>query len=65
MGEAKRRKEQDPNYGKKRQAPPTAKNKGFSLSNFDIRKISKTELIVWAVFFAIAVGTFVWTGTLQ
>jgi hypothetical protein len=65
MGEAKRRKEQDPNYGKKRQTPPTPKRQGLSLKNFDITKISKTEIIIWSIFFVVAVGTFIWTGTLK
>ncbi|MEO0396866.1 MAG: hypothetical protein AAF243_12880 [Cyanobacteria bacterium P01_A01_bin.137] len=61
MGEAKRRKESDPNYGKVAQKRP--KQNGFKL-NLDPRNISPTEMIIWAVLFgttaAVFVGTYVW-----
>lgn len=56
MGEAKRRQENDPNYGKVKQKLP-AKNK-LKKNIFDISKLSKTELIIWAVLLGAAVATF-------
>ena len=47
MGEAKRRKENDPNYGKVPQKKPK-KSKPFK---FDIKSISPLEWLVWAVLF--------------
>lgn len=60
MGESKRRKEQDPNYGKKSQPPRQQKK-----PRFDIASISRTELIIWTVMFGILLATFAWTYTLQ
>ncbi len=61
MGEAKRRKESDPNYGKVAQKRP--KQNSFKL-NLDPRTISPTEMVIWAVLFgttaAVFVGTYVW-----
>ncbi|MEM9162099.1 MAG: hypothetical protein AAGC54_03400 [Cyanobacteria bacterium P01_F01_bin.4] len=56
MGEAKRRQAQDPKYGKVKQKLP-AKNK-IKPKLFDTSKISKTELIIWAVLLGAAVATF-------
>lgn len=65
MGEAKRRKQTDPDYGKKRQAPPQPKQPFFKLPKFDLKKMSRTELIFWVAAMGVALATFVWTGTLQ
>lgn len=56
MGEAKRRKETDPNYGKVAQKRPA--KKGFN-PKFDPKKISPTEWVIWAVLFGTAAATFV------
>lgn len=59
MGEAKRRKEQDPNYGKVTQKRP--KEKRFK---FDPKRITSTEMIIWALLFggtaAVFLGTYFW-----
>ena len=60
MGEAKRRKETDPTYGTKKQDPPKPKSR-----RFDLKSISKTEWIVWAVLFGLLAATFAWTNPLQ
>ena len=65
MGEAKRRKATDPDYGKKAQSLPKAKKQGFSLGKFNFKKISKTEMIIWAVLLGGTAATFIWTSTLQ
>jgi hypothetical protein len=55
MGESKRRKETDPNYGKvKRKSPIEKKQKRFDLS-----KISRTEWIIWAVLLGTVLATVV------
>ncbi|MEO0457033.1 MAG: hypothetical protein AAF152_10715 [Cyanobacteria bacterium P01_A01_bin.114] len=56
MGEAKRRQQQDPNYGKVKRKP-VAKNK-LKKKIFDTSKLSKTELVIWAVLLGAAVATF-------
>ena len=61
MGEAKRRKENDPKYGKVKRPSPTEKKKSL----FDPSKISKTEWFLWAGLFAGTVGVFLWTYTLS
>jgi hypothetical protein len=65
MGEAKRRKQTDPNYGKKPRPLPQNKKKGFNIRNFDVTKISKTELLIWILLIGVATATFLVTGTLQ
>lgn len=62
MGEAKRRKATEPDYGKKPKAPPKPKKRRF---NFDIQKISKTEMVIWAGLIGAAAATFFWTNSLQ
>ena len=61
MGEAKRRQEQDPNYGKVRQK--RAQPNRFKLK-FDPKRITSTELIIWALLFggtaAVFLGTYFW-----
>lgn len=60
MGESKRRKERDPDYGKKSKPRPQKKK-----LRFDISSISRTEMIIWAVLFGVLLATFAWTYTLQ
>ncbi|MEM6255539.1 MAG: hypothetical protein AAF821_21705 [Cyanobacteria bacterium P01_D01_bin.156] len=55
MGEAKRRQESDPNYGKVPQKRP--KKKRFSL-NLDPKQVSPIEWVIWAVLFGTAAATF-------
>lgn len=57
MGEAKRRQENDPNYGKVKQKrlPKSSKSK------WSIQNVSKSEMIIWAVIFGAAAATFAWT----
>ena len=61
MGESKRRKETDPNYGKVAQKRPNQKR--FKV-NLDPRTITPTEMIIRAVLFgttaAVFLGTYVW-----
>lgn len=58
MGEAKRRKQQDPNYGKVRQKRPNQKR--FKL-NLDPKQITPLEWVLWAVMFGGAASAFVGT----
>ncbi|MDA0269257.1 MAG: hypothetical protein O2890_03730 [Cyanobacteria bacterium] len=60
MGEAKRRQETDPNFGKKAKAPSKSASKGKE-PMFSLKKVSKTEWIIWAVLFGAATATFVAT----
>ena len=59
MGEAKRRQEQDPNYGKVAQKRPSS-----SRFKFDPKRITSTEMLIWAVLFggtaAVFLGTYFW-----
>ncbi len=59
MGEAKRRKEQDPNYGKVPQKRPKP-----SRFKFDPKSITPLEWVIWAVLFgstaAVFLGTYFW-----
>lgn len=58
MGESKRRKEHDPNYGKVPQKRPKPNRFKFK---FDPKRITPTEMLLWAVLFG---GTFaVFFGT--
>ncbi|NEP17561.1 MAG: hypothetical protein F6J97_11750 [Leptolyngbya sp. SIO4C1] len=59
MGEAKRRKAQDPSYGKVKQKRSDKKKR------FDISKISRTELIIWAVLLGMVLSTFIWSYQIQ
>lgn len=63
MGEAKRRKQSDPDYGKKPQAPPQrgGKSKG---GRFGLQNISKGEWIVWAVLLGMLAATFAATQSM-
>lgn len=56
MGEAKRRKQTDPNYGKVAQKRPQDKRFKFK---FDPKTISPIEWVIWAVLFGTAAATFV------
>ena len=58
MGEAKRRKEQDPNYGKVPQKRPNSNRFKFK---FDPKRITRTEMILWAVLFAGTAAVFLST----
>lgn len=60
MGEAKRRKEQDPNYGKVAQ-----KRSQPSKSKFDPKRITPMEMVLWAILFGGAGITFVWSYFFQ
>lgn len=59
MGEAKRRQETDPNYGKVPQKRPKA-----SRFKFDPKRITPTEMLVWAVLLggtaAVFLGSYFW-----
>jgi hypothetical protein len=59
MGEAKRRQEQDPNYGKVPQKRPKVNR-----FKFDPKRITSTEWLIWAVLFggtaAVFLGTYIW-----
>ena len=59
MGEAKRRQEQDPNYGKVAQKRPHS-----SRFKFDPKRITPTEMAIWAVLFggtaAVFLSTYFW-----
>lgn len=59
MGEAKRRKEQDPKYG---QVPQ--KRLQTNRFKFDPKRITPTEWLIWAVLFggtaAVFLGTYFW-----
>ncbi|MEM7062295.1 MAG: hypothetical protein AAF572_03930 [Cyanobacteria bacterium P01_B01_bin.77] len=60
MGEAKRRKENDPNYGKVPQKQPKTRRR----LRFDPKRITPTEMLIWAVLFggtaAVFLGTYFW-----
>jgi hypothetical protein len=56
MGEAKRRKQSDPDYGKKPQGLPSKTGKKGSRLGLD--KVSKGEWIVWAVLLGMLAATF-------
>ena len=60
MGEAKRRQETDPNYGKKAKAPSKSESKKKE-PMFSLKKVSKTEWIIWAVLFTVATVSFILT----
>lgn len=60
MGEAKRRQETDPSYGKKAKAPSKSASKGKG-PMFSLKQVSKTEWVIWAVLFGAAAATFVMT----
>ncbi|MGD1950706.1 MAG: hypothetical protein ACFB14_13830 [Leptolyngbyaceae cyanobacterium] len=59
MGEAKRRQEQDPNYGKVAQKRPRSNR-----FKFDPKRITATEMLIWAAIFgstaAVFLGTYFW-----
>lgn len=61
MGEAKRRQEQDPNYGKVPQKRPKKDRFNFK---FDPKRITPTEMAIWAVLLgstlAVFMGTYFW-----
>lgn len=63
MGEAKRRKQADPDYGKKsKPAPKLSKKKA---GNFlGLKNVSKTEWIVWAVLLGALAATFAATSAM-
>ncbi|PSN16015.1 hypothetical protein C7271_20490 [filamentous cyanobacterium CCP5] len=64
MGEAKRRKQADPDYGKKPKpaAKPSA-GKG-SRNLLGLKNVSKTEWIVWAVLLGVLAATFAATSAM-
>lgn len=67
MGEAKRRKATDPDYGKKSKPAPAGKPLSLSgiINRLGINRVSRTELIIWAVFMGIALGTLLWSNSLS
>lgn len=60
MGEAKRRQETDPNYGKVPQKQPKARRR----FKFDPKRITPTEMLIWAALFgstaAVFLSTYFW-----
>ena len=62
MGEAKRRKETDPNYGKVAQKRPNTNRFKFK---FDPKKITSTEMILWALLFGGTAAVFFGTYFLE
>ena len=62
MGEAKRRKATDPNYGKVAQKRPKPNRFKFK---FDPKNITKTEMVLWAVLFGGTAAVFFGTYFLQ
>ncbi|MBE9066550.1 hypothetical protein IQ260_07785 [Leptolyngbya cf. ectocarpi LEGE 11479] len=60
MGEAKRRQKTDPNYGKVPQKPPKTRRR----FKFDPKRITPTEMLIWAVLFggtaAVFLSTYFW-----
>ncbi|NJN22750.1 MAG: hypothetical protein HC812_18240 [Leptolyngbya sp. RL_3_1] len=59
MGEAKRRQETDANYGKKAKAQTKPSQR--SVGRFSLKKVSKTEWIIWAVLFGVSFVAFIAT----
>ncbi|MBT9316682.1 hypothetical protein [Leptothoe spongobia] len=62
MGEAKRRKEKDPNYGKVAQKRRKAKRSKFK---FDPKNITPIEMVLWALLFGGTAAVFFGTYFLQ
>ena len=62
MGEAKRRKNADPNYGKVAKKLPKSSRFKFK---FDPKKITPTEMIIWAVLLGSTAAVFFGSYFLQ